>query len=213
MKQNSSNLLFLNNFLLSQFQIDLSTLLYTGSTIFISILNVNEVSKISNEIEFTDKKQAVSKLSELFTLWTNYLSPLTTEQATTISFHANRTIKDDIAHLYIWQKVSVARFEAALNNSSPNFDFWSNDFDMESDEHLNSINEWIYTSNANKSWSEIFQAWKDNFQHLLTLAEKFDQETLLKSAKYSWLDGYPLIAVLSGTYNHHKGHLDKVLTH
>ncbi len=168
------------------------------------------VLNMVNEVEFTAKQQALTLLNEIFSLWDNKLFNMTEKYVLSTSVHPHRTIKDDIAHLWIWQRVSVARLEAALSEQEPVLDWLPKGLDLESDSDLHQINEWIFDSNKDKSWSEVYQSWRTNFLHLISLSDKIDESTLLESSKFLWLDGYPLIAVLAGTYNHHTEHFEKL---
>ena len=58
-----------------------------------------------SEIEFTTKQQGLDYLNEIFTLWDYKISKMTEGTAATTSIHPHRFIKDDIAHLWIWQRV------------------------------------------------------------------------------------------------------------
>ncbi|MFX1284191.1 MAG: ClbS/DfsB family four-helix bundle protein [Promethearchaeota archaeon] len=162
------------------------------------------------EIEFKDKKQSISLLKEIFNSWKDQLSKITENQVVVKRSNSNRSIKDDLSHLWIWQKISVARIEGALNNKNPNLDWWPEEFDPESETDLEKINEWIYEINMKKSWSNVYKDWKEGFSRLISLAEKINENDLLNPEKYSWLKGYPLIIVLQGSYNHHAEHLEKL---
>ncbi|MFX1254302.1 MAG: ClbS/DfsB family four-helix bundle protein [Promethearchaeota archaeon] len=165
---------------------------------------------MSPEIEFKDKKQSIGLLREIFNSWNDQLSKMTENQVVVKRFQSNRSIKDDLAHLWIWQKISVARMEGALNNKSPNLDWWPDEFDPESEADLEKINEWIYEINMKKSWSNVYKDWKEGFSRLISLAEKINENDLLNPEKFPWLKGYPLIAVLQGSYDHHAEHLEKL---
>ena len=165
---------------------------------------------MSTETGFTSKKQAMEGLTEIFNIFNEKLSQLNAQQVSNLSVHKDRTIKDDVAHLYMWQRVSIARMEAALKNTEPELGFWPKQFNPESKQDLDSINEWIYLSNIQKTWSDLYKIWKENFLQFLKLAEKIDEKSLLQPSKFTWLKGYPLIAVLYGSYNHHKEHLEKI---
>ncbi len=164
---------------------------------------------MSPEIEFKDKKQSIGFLKEMFNSWKDQLSKITEDQVVVKRSHSDRSIKDDLSHLWIWQKISIARMEAALKNKNPNLDWWPDEFDPESESDLEKINEWIYETNMKKSWSNVYKDWKEGFSRLISLAEKINENDLLNHDKFSWLNGYPVIAVLQGSYNHHVEHLEK----
>ena len=166
---------------------------------------------MASEIEFTSKKQGLTKLHEIFKTWNEQISNMDDQKASTISIHPLRSIKDDIAHLWEWQRISVARLEAALYNYNPIFDFWPKEFYPSTDENddVTKVNEWIFESNKDRSWSDVYKDWYNNFTRLIDLTELIDESVLLDSSKFSWLAGYPLIAVLYGTYGHHTEHFEK----
>lgn len=165
---------------------------------------------MSSDLEFTSKQQSLELLNEIFTLWDNKISNLTEQYASTTSVHPHRSIKDDIAHLWTWQRISVARLEAALSQTKPSFDWAPKELDFASESNLHQINEWIFESNKDTSWSEIYETWRSNFLRFIDLTKQIDELLLLETSKFEWLDGYPLIAVLSGSYNHHKEHFKKL---
>lgn len=165
---------------------------------------------MSSKIEFTSKKQSIALLTEMFNKWNDKLAILTDNQASNLSFHANRSIKDDVSHLWLWQRISNARMEAAVTNKSPNLDWWPKKFDPESETDLIKINDWIYQSNKDKPWSNVYNDWKDGFLRLINLANQINENDLLNTSKFPWLKGYPLIAVLFGSYDHHREHFEKL---
>ena len=165
---------------------------------------------MSEGFRFTSKIQALDYLNDIYKKWVAKLSKITEKEASILSFHSDRTLKDDIAHLFFWQKVSTARLEAGLTNKTPNLQFWPKEFEIKEIGDVTEANDWIYRSNAQKNWSQIYSEWTDNFSHLLELTEKCSEEILLAEGKFSWIDGYPLMAVLLGTYLHHKEHLEKL---
>ncbi|MFW9856834.1 MAG: ClbS/DfsB family four-helix bundle protein [Candidatus Thorarchaeota archaeon] len=160
------------------------------------------------EIKFRDKNQSIGLLKEMFNTWKNHLSELTENQAFVKRPYSSRSIKDDVAHLWIWQRISVARIEGALNNKSPDLDWWPEEFDPESEADLEKINKWIYEINREKSWKRVYKDWKEGFSRLISLAEKVNENDLVDTDRFSWFEGYPLIAVLEGSYDHHAEHLE-----
>lgn len=165
---------------------------------------------MSSEIEFTSKKQGVEGLQAIFTKWENFLSRLTEQQALMLSVHKDRTVKDDLAHVWEWQRVSIARLEAALSNKTPMYNWWINEYDLWEENNTEKINESIYTMNKDRIWLDIYKDWKKGFSRFIDLSQQINEPDLLSTSKFSWLRGYSLIAVLSGSYNHHNEHLEKL---
>lgn len=157
------------------------------------------------EVKFKNKQQAIKQLQTQFQKWNNLLSQLS-ETQTKAMLYENRTIKDDLAHLWEWQRITVSRLEAALNNHEPHLDWIPIEFSTDIDAHTQQYNEHIFKTNQAKTWHQTYQAWKSTFQLVINLSRKILEKDLVKPGKYPWLDGYPLMAVLEGTYNHHLEH-------
>jgi hypothetical protein len=158
-----------------------------------------------------NKTQSIAMLKDELDLWDAVLSDLSDGQAAS-TLYTNRSIKDDVAHLWVWQRISVARMEAAVNESEPHLEWFPEEFAPEAEEDLHNINEWIYQTNKDVPWSEVYQRWRDGFLRFIDLAEMVPEEDLLAPGKYPWLAEYPLIAVLEGLYDHHHGeHLPALL--
>jgi hypothetical protein len=157
-----------------------------------------------------DKAQSIALLKDEFERWDSMLANLSDEQAAS-TLYANRSIKDDVAHLWAWQRISVARVEAAVNDSEPNLEWFPAEFTPESEDDLHAINEWMYQISKDIPWSEVYQRWRNGFLRFIDLAEQVPEADLLAVGHYPWLADYPLIAVLEGAYDHHHtehlGHL------
>ena len=150
-----------------------------------------------------DKGQLLTMLRDEFTRWDRLLSSLPEEQATPRQLPSDLSIKDVVAHLWSWQQRSVARVEAALNGTEPVLAGWPEALDPESEDDLEQINAWIHETNLDKPWPRVYADWRTQFLRFLDLSEEVPEADLMQPGKYPWLPGYPLSAVLEGSYNHH----------
>jgi hypothetical protein len=158
-----------------------------------------------------DKAQIITMLREEFNRWEELLNRLSEEQITAPNFINEMTVKDVVAHLTVWQQISVERLEAARYSRHPEYSRWHPEFGSESEEELTEINAWIYKVRREQSWSALHQEWQERFLRFLKLAEATPENDLLEVGKYSWLKEYPLSAVLLGSYEHHAEHLEPLL--
>jgi hypothetical protein len=155
-----------------------------------------------------DKKQMIAMLQEEFKRWEALLAGLSEEQISVPDLPAHLSIKDVVGHLRAWQQVSIARLEAALGNSEPQLPDWLGGLDPESEENLAQFNARIHETYQQQPWPRVYQAWRDGFLRFVELAETISEADLLDTEKYPWLNGYALVAVLEGSYEHHEEHLD-----
>lgn len=159
-----------------------------------------------------DKQEIIASLREEYNRWEELLAGLSEEQITTRHLPANLSIKDVIGHLRAWQQVTLARLEAALHDREPELPDWLAGEDPESDDHLEEFNARIHETYREQPWSSVHQDWRDGFRRVLELGEIIPEKDLLDPEKYPWLEGYPLIVVLTGTHeHHHDDHLQPLL--
>jgi hypothetical protein len=159
-----------------------------------------------------DKRQILTTLREEFNRWEELLASLSEEQIMASHPPSNWSVKDVIAHLMAWQQVSLARLEAAQLDKEPLFPDWLAGLDPESEEDREQFNARIYETYHQQPWPRVHQNWRDGFLRFLTLGERVPESDLWDAEKYPWLKGYPLFAVLQGSYeHHHDDHLEPLL--
>ena len=155
----------------------------------------------------SDESQIFVDLQQELTRWQMLLDMLSEEQITAVYPPANRSLKDDIAHLWKWQERSVARLEAAAENRIPDYGVWPSGLDPEA-EDVDTLNAWIYESNRERPWPAVYSAWHSRYLQVINLGAAVPEAGLLSKVLYPWLDGYSLFDVLAGTLDHHREHYD-----
>jgi hypothetical protein len=157
-----------------------------------------------------NKKQSLELLGDIFHRWEALLASMSAEQITKPQRPSALSIKDEIAHLWAWQQRSVARIEAVLNHSEPQYPEWPGTPDPDTGD-VDQVNTWIYETNRNKPWHDVHEDWREQFQRLLQLVENVPKEDLVAPGKYAWMEGDALSATLEGTYEHHEEHIDDLI--
>jgi hypothetical protein len=153
-----------------------------------------------------DKPQLVAALQEEFGRWEALLAGLTEAQITAPRYADNWSVKDIVAHLWVWQQRSAARLEGGLHNKSPHYPDWPAEFDPEIEAQPHELNRWLYESNRDRPWRAVYADWRAGFLRLLELAESLPEDQLLERGRYHWLEGYSLADVLLGSLEHHQEH-------
>ncbi len=156
------------------------------------------------------KGHILAALSEVFHQWETLLEKMGEEQATQPLEPWSWSTKDVLAHLWAWQQRSLARLEAGKQDRPPEYAPWPTDPDPDAEGITDQTNAWIYESNKDRSWTDMYQAWKNGFLRLLETGESLEERDLLDYSRYSWLNGYSLADTLLSTYDHHREHLDKL---
>ena len=157
------------------------------------------------------KEHILSALREQFNSWEELLGSLNEAQITAPKFDFDWSIKDVIAHLWAWQQISVARLEGGLRNREPEFPKWILSLGEDWEEDADRVNALTFETNHEKSWSEIYQNWKNEFLRFLELGNEISERDLLDGDRYSWLKGYSLAFILVASYDHHQEHLERLV--
>ena len=159
----------------------------------------------------SDKAEMLTKLREEFEAWQALLASLTEAEATEPLLPSELSIKDNLAHLRAWQLRSIARLEAALAGREPQMPPWPILPDPEAEGALDQTNAWIFETNRDAAWLAVRDNWRAGFERFLELAEAVPAGDYEGTARYAWMEGNALLAVLDGSYEHHDEHLTQVL--
>ena len=151
----------------------------------------------------SDKETILEQLTSELETWQSLITPLTEEQATVPGLPNGWSVKDLLAHLMAWQQVTRARLEAALQDRKPVLPAWLEGADPDGDD-VDPLNARIYDAYRGQSWEDIYEVWQQTFRAVVSLGERLPENNLVSEGQYPWLNGYPLIAVLEGTYDHHR---------
>ncbi len=156
------------------------------------------------------KEHILSALEEQIARWDEQLASMGEAQISAPLLPSNWSTKDVINHVRTWQRRTITRIEAGLNDRPPEFPQWIPGVDPEEDAATDQVNDWIYRTNRDLPWPEVHQSWRAGYLRLLDLAQGISERDLLDPSRYPWMQGNPLALVLLATYDHHQEHLDKL---
>jgi hypothetical protein len=156
------------------------------------------------------KEHILAALSEQFHRWEELLSGLGETQITTPQFDLNWSIQDVVAHLWGWQQISLARMDAGRLACEPKFPKWITDLPGNWEEDADRTNAWIYKTQHEIPWPQVYEIWRKGYLQLLESAGSIPEKDLLNGDRYPWLKGYSLADILLASYDHHQEHLEKI---
>lgn len=157
-----------------------------------------------------DKNEVIEKLADQYNLWENLLPRFTPEELLTPNLVSPLPIKDTVAHLAAWQQLSIARLEAVLERREPVNPDWPTDLVEKEAEDVNPLNAWIESQYKGASWQQVYDLWQGGFRWFLTLAKAIPADQYDSPTLFPWLDGYPLMDVLTGCLEHHVEHAENL---
>jgi hypothetical protein len=152
------------------------------------------------------KQHVLAAMGEEFDRWEELLADMSEEEISAPRLASGWSIKDVIAHLWAWQQRSIARLEGAVLNREPDFPRWSAMEDPDSEDGPDQTNAWIHKTYRDEAWPAVHRRWRQGFVRFLELAEALSERDLLDAERYTWMNHYPVVLVLTSSYEHH--HLD-----
>jgi hypothetical protein len=110
------------------------------------------------------------------------------------------SFKDVAAHLNGWRELTIARLESAAGDKTAPSQPWPDGFHDENNEATDATNAWLHARARERSANDILAEARDQFARIRALVEAIPEADL--DARYPWLNGYPVSAVIEGMLEH-----------
>jgi hypothetical protein len=121
------------------------------------------------------------------------------------------TFKDVVAHLNGWRVLTLARLEAAQHRREPEPPPWPAHLDEDVESDVDEINNWIYRASQGRSLQDVLAEYSQSFERMRAAVAAIAEGDLMDPSRYPWMGGYPMAAVLDGTFGHfHEEHEPKL---
>ncbi len=151
------------------------------------------------------KAQLLQTIDDEKAIWEALLAEVGERRMETPGAMGDWTFKDVVAHLSGWRKRSVARLTAAATDTPLLPMAWVADLPDTADD--DAINEWIYTQNRDRPLAEVLAESRLQFAQLRELVAALPEDALTDPARYPWLEGAPLGAIVGWSFGHlHEEH-------
>jgi hypothetical protein len=158
-----------------------------------------------------DKEELLANLRAVFGDWEDLLAHKSESEINAESRADGWSIKDVIAHLMAWQQISIARLRAAELGAEPEYPAWLEGADpFYAEDHTTQFNARIRQIYHDQPWSIVGAAWSEGFAQFIELGDALPDDLLFDAHRYPWLRGYALSAVLEGSFEHHREHLEEI---
>jgi hypothetical protein len=155
-----------------------------------------------------EKQQILDDLVKIFKQWQVLLASLSYAQILAPMAPSSWTIKDLVAHLWSWQQASVARAVAALSGQQPRYPAWWEQCGPDPEEDVDATNSLLYSLSKDKSWTQVYTAWKAQFTRYLELTRQVPEKDFLQPGRYTWMGKWALADSTKGSLSHHQEHYE-----
>lgn len=139
---------------------------------------------------------------EMFDEWKAIVDRFGDDTASIVAH--NWSFRDVTAHLNGWREWTARRMEAAANDFETPLAPWPGGMSEETEEGTDEINAWFTEVREPKDMPALIEEAERQFARILAALAALSDEALEETP--SWLDGYPVSAVLEGCIEHWEEH-------
>ena len=149
--------------------------------------------------ETIEKALLLTRIQDGYTQFEARLAPLSEAQMTTPNVNGPWSVKDNLAHLTVWQNYLLDQLQGILTNQKPP------DF-MPGLNTEDEINEHVFQQNKDRSLADVVAAFRASYQLVLAAIQSMSEEALNTPAPWS-TSGNPIWPFIAGnTYGHYEEH-------
>jgi hypothetical protein len=117
------------------------------------------------------------------------------------------TFKDMMSHLIAYRRQTVGRLQAGAEGTAPPPPPWPPEWDDNDEAQLDRINAYIYEANRDRPLTEVLAESRAQFGQMRDAVAALSDDALFTTSRFTWLEGWPLAAVLDSSYQHlHEEH-------
>lgn len=150
--------------------------------------------------ETIEKAVLLDKIQAGYTQLESILAPLSAAQMTMPTVNGTWSVKDNLAHLTVWQDYLLAQLEGIRTNTQPPAFFVP---DLSTDDE---INEHVYQENKNRPLEDVLAAFRASYQRVLAAVSAMSAGALNTPAPWG-TSGNPIWGLIAGnTYEHCEEH-------
>ena len=154
---------------------------------------------MSGPVRPADKAELLDIIQAGYNQFETLLASLNEEQMMIPGVNGSWSVKDNLAHLTVWQDHLLSQLEGILTNHKPPEFLPGLSTDDEE-------NEYIYQENKDRPLAEVQTAFRASYQRVLAAVQSLSEETLNVPSPWS-TSGNPIWPLIVGeTYGHYEEH-------
>ena len=158
---------------------------------------------MSKPVRPADKAELLANIQAGYNQLEALLASLSEEQMTISGVNGSWSVKDNLAHLTVWQSYQATRQEGVLNGVEPPDP--TSEFETEDEE-----NEFFYQQNKDRPLAEVLADFRASYQRVLAATQALSWEAL--NEPFPWdNNGVPEAgSTIGNTYGHYEVHREMI---
>ncbi len=146
-----------------------------------------------------EKAELLTRIQDGYTQFEAILAPLSEAQMTEPGVNGSWSVKDNLAHLTVWQQYLLDQLQGILTNTQPP-EFMPG-LSSEDEE-----NERVYQENKDRPLADVQADFRATYQRVLAAIQAMSEEALNAPAPWS-TSGNPIWpSIVGNTYGHYEEH-------
>ncbi len=158
---------------------------------------------MSEPVRPADKAELLANIQAGYDQLEALLASLSEAQMTIPGVNGSWSVKDNLAHLSVWQSYQAARQEGILNGIEPPDP--APGLETEDEE-----NEYFYQQYKDRPLAEVLADFRASYQRVLAATEALSWEVL--NEPFPWADNYVPVGgyTMGNTYRHYEEHREMI---
>lgn len=149
--------------------------------------------------ETVEKTELLRRIQAGYDQFEAILAPLSEEQMTTPSVNGPWSVKDNLAHLTVWQSYLLDQLQGVLTNQQPP-EFMPG---LSSEDE---INERIYQENKDRPLGEVQADFRASYRQVLAAVQALSEEAINAPSPWSISGNRLWPFIVGNTYGHYEEH-------
>jgi len=149
-----------------------------------------------------DKHELLNNIDREASEWELLLVDIGEERMEEPGFSGDWSFKDVVAHLSGWRMKTLNKLEAAQNDQKPAANPWPAEWDGESDEDTEKINQWLYEENHDRFLQDVLKESREQFHQMREVVRAIPEEDLFTPGRFEWMDGRAVADLLDFGHFH-----------
>jgi hypothetical protein len=139
-----------------------------------------------------------------------YLETLAPEQRTAPVLDDGWSVKDSLAHIAAWERMTVGWLQESLRGLAVKRytpEFVEPETTGEGNPVMDALNQHLFEQNRERSWDEVLTDFEAAHRNLYALVERMTDNDIFNPARFAWRRGSPALDLLAGnSFDHYREH-------
>jgi len=161
-----------------------------------------------------NKQTLLNEIERAHQDMTRWLAALSDDEKTAPILNEGWSIKDSLAHLIDWEKMTLDWLARSLQGEQVKrfVEGYQYDTEAEREAVMEKLNTHLYEQNKNRPLQEVMQDFRATHRAMFDFVAQMNENDIFDPQRFAWRNGSPAFDMLAGnTYEHYDEHRQWIL--